>query len=305
MRMEQRPVPLVPVRSDRYARDNQALRTLEVVRNPGVASRSLSRDMRLVNRRLASPGGDLPTVSLLFAPGTRSGADRVLALAASDRSFLVSSDPRQDEEWTFPSPANQWLEVLANGLTFDLDGLAPGAPQPMPPAKYRYGLPSDLETDALEAVSLRPGPSLAAGARMLPVVRSLAWLAASLAHLPGVRAVAWHAARTISTPDHFRGSVLRWVEGGAFPGLGLAALSPTIDGGLQSEGLALFTGQELRLVPDTADDLAAGARLAFRLLHWLVVHGTLEAPTMLPGPSGEMLWLEPSNDQTFVEVSLG
>ena len=140
---------------------------------------------------------------------------------------------------------------------------------------------------------------------MLPLVRGIASLAAALSALPGVRAVGWHAARAWSAPDYFRGSVMRWVQGGAFPGLGLTALTFTSDGGLQSEGLALFTGQELRIAPELVGDRAAGARLALRLLHMLVEDGPVDACSWLSGLAGEPLALEPSTNRRLVIASRG
>ena len=99
--------------------------------------------------------------------------------------------------------------------------------------------------------------------------------------------------------------MLRWIEGGVFPGLGLAALTPMPDGGMQSQGLALFTGQELRLEPELAADRTAGAKVALRLMHWLVEHGRLEAKETLPGPDGRPLHLEPSANGRFVRVWRG
>ena len=46
-----------------------------------------------------------------------------------------------------------------------------------------------------------------------------------------------------------------------FPGFGLVALLPTPDHGMQSEGLAFFTGQELRVEPEIATDGKAAARI--------------------------------------------
>lgn len=250
--------------------------------------------------RIAAP---LLAASLLFEPGRRSRAEQVRALAADEPLFRVSFDPKEGVPSRASTPGERWVEVLANGLTFDLRGLAPGTPQPVPPSTHRFGVPPDLNVRPLEAIRLCPAPQLASGKPMLPVIRGMASIAAVLAGLPGVLAVGWHAARTWSAPDHFHRSVLRWVNGGAFPGLGLTALSPTSAGGLQSEGLALFTGQELRLGPELARDRAAGARLALRLLHWLVEHGRLDAPLELSGPSGEPLQLELSADKVFVGVS--
>lgn len=248
-------------------------------------------------------GANASVASLLFAPGRRPGAEQIRALADSDASFVVSLEPDAPEQ-IVPGAALtvRWIELLANGLTFDLDGLAPGEPLTLPPRGHFYGLPTQVQDQPLEAIRLRPGPHIAAGGRMLPVLRQMAWLAARLAALPGVQVVAWHAARTWCGPAHFRESVTRWMDGGAFPGLGLTALAPTQQGGLQSEGLALFTGQELRIDPTLASDRAAAARLALRLLHWLVDNGRLDGPVHLAGPGGEPLLLEPSTNGHFVGV---
>jgi hypothetical protein len=215
---------------------------------------------------------------------------------------MVSLDPASDGD--APAPDN-WLELLANGLTFDLTGLAPGAAAEAPPRGHTFGLADDFEIGRMEAIRLQPGPHLAEGRTMLPVVRSLAWLAAQLAAMPGTQAVAWHSARSWSAPGQYRDWVLRWTEGGVFPGLGLAALTPMPDGGMQSQGLALFTGQELRLEPELASDRAAGAKIALRLMHWLVERGRLKAPEQLAGPDGSSLRLEPSDNGRFVRVWRG
>ena len=126
---------------------------------------------------------------------------------------------------------------------------------------------------------------------MLPVVRAQAELAARLCELPGVAAIAWHPARSLCEPRFFREAVLRWIDGGAFPGLGLASLAPTEDGGLKSEGLAHFTGQELYLEPALCEPRADAAKTALRLMHWLVEYGHLNDIVDLTGPSGEPLKL--------------
>jgi len=229
----------------------------------------------------------------------------VRALATSDGGFGISLDPSDGDSGSEDPEAGRWLELIVNGLTYDLEGLAPGEPEDLPPRGHIYGLPQDFPGGPLEAVTIRPGPHLTAGGTMLPVVRGMAWLTARLAAIPFVQAVAWHPARSWSSPRHFSESVVRWAEGGPFPGLGLTALAPTPEGGLQSEGLVLFTGQELRLDPQLVKDRAAGARLALRLLHWLVENGRLDQKVTLAGPGGEPLLLEPSANGRFVGASLG
>lgn len=198
-----------------------------------------------------------------------------------------------------------WLELLANGLTFDLTGLAPQVGSEMPELAHSYGLPAGFEAREHQAILVRPGPHLAAGGAMFPVVRTLAMIAANLTDLAGVKAVAWHPARAISDADYFRRSVLRWIEGGVFPGLGLAALVPTDDGGLQSEGLSLFTGQEMRMRPEVVTDRAEASKIALRLLNWLVENGRITESFDFTGPSGETLRLEPVENFGFVEVWRG
>lgn len=242
-------------------------------------------------------------VSLLFSPGDRPGAKAIRMLAGGGKAeFSVSLEPQIADADDADVHRERWVELLVSGLTFDLTGLAGGEPAPMPARGHLYGVAPSVVDAPLEAITLVPGPHLAGGGSMLPVVRMLAWLGANLAKLPGTRAVVWHPARCWSGPQHFRDVVLRWIEGGVFPGFGLAAIMPMADGGLQTEGLALFTGQELRIEPDTAVDRAAAAKIALRLLHLLVESGPVDAAEQVTGPAGEKLRLEPSANGRFVRV---
>lgn len=247
--------------------------------------------MRLEDQDFAS------AVSLLFAPGKRPRAADICAQARKAGQFSISLDPAADG-----GQEEGWLELLANGLTFDLSGLAPQAPIDVPATVHSFGLSPAIDIGRHQAVLITPGPHLAAGGAMFPVVRTLAMIAAHLAELDGVDAVAWHPARAVSDAEYFRRGVLRWIEGGAFPGLGLSALVSTPEGGLASEGLSLFTGQELRLAPDIVADRADGAKIALRLLNWLVENGRVTEPLEFTGPSGETLRLEGGSNGTIVDV---
>ena len=219
-------------------------------------------------------------------------------LAKKTGQFAISFEPADD------SPEDiGWVELLSNGLTFDCTGLAPGPSAALPERGHSFGLTPEMDFAGSQAITLVPGPHLTSGGAMFPVVRCLAWLGALLADLEGAQAVCWHAARSYNAPAHFRTSVLRWIEGGAFPALGLTALVPTADGGLASEGLALFTRQEVHLAPDLAADRSEGAKLALRLVHWLVENGRIDVPTQLAGPSGEPLLLDPQPNQRIIKVS--
>lgn len=247
--------------------------------------------MRLDDQDFAS------AVSLLFAPGKRPRAADIRALARKAGQFSISLDPAADG-----GVEEGWLELLANGLSFDLAGLAPQAPIDVPGTIHTFGLSGATSIARHQAVLITPGPHLAAGGAMFPVVRTMAMIAAHLAELEGVDAVAWHPARAMSDADYFRRGVLRWIEGGAFPGLGLSALVTTPEGGLVSEGLSLFTGQELRLDPVVAADRAEGAKIALRLLSWLVENGRVIEPLEFTGPSGETLRIEGNGNGAIVDV---
>lgn len=245
-------------------------------------------------------------MSLLFAAGRRPDAVALRQLSEKQGEFSISFDPVAEAgsgAETAPERNQIWLELLANGLTFDLVGLAPGEPAAPPPCVHRYALADDAEPAAWEALTMRPGPHLAGGHTMTPVVRTLAWLAALLAQLEGVEAVAWHPARSYCAPTHFHDAVLRWIEGDVFPSLGLTALALSPDGGMQSEGLALFTGQELRIEPELMADKTAGAKIAIRLIDLLVESGSVDRPRRIAGPDGSPLRMEPSENGRFVRVS--
>lgn len=252
-------------------------------------------------------------VSLLFRPGGRPVADAIRALAQSTGDFAVSLEPvhggaaqaigHRRAVRGGPAPEGDvWLELFASGLTFDLHGLAPGTGAMIPQRAHLFGLTPGVLDMPMEAVTVSPGPHLAGGGAMLPVVRYLAWLAARLAVLPGVCAVAWHPARCWSSPEHFRDVVLRWMEGGVFPGFGLAALVPMGDGGLQSEGMALFSDQELRIEPEVAADRAAAAKIALRVMHYMAENGHLQVSERISLSGGDNFRLEPSANGRFVRV---
>ncbi|MWV28127.1 hypothetical protein [Aurantiacibacter rhizosphaerae] len=190
-------------------------------------------------------------------------------------------------------------------MTFDLTGLAPQPGSSQPGTVHTFGTAPGFDPAQYEAIMIQPGPHLAAGGTMFPVVRTLAMVAATLAQMDNVQAVAWHPARAVSNADYFRRSVMGWIEGGAFPGLGLAALFPTDTGGLQSEGLSLFTGQELYMTPEVVTDRAEASKIALRLLNWLVENGRITQSFDFTGPSGETLRLEPVDNSGIVEVWRG
>ena len=254
---------------------------------------------------------DLPipepaVLAVLYAPGQRPSIDAVRLAGEASGAFALSFDPRAgvsgggDHGLTDHSQGDGtgWAELLITGLTFDVAGLAPGPAETMPSVAQRYGLADNLSVEGLEAVLVQPGAHLAGAAGMLPVVRGCVAMGAALATHTDAAAVVWIPARTAMATDYFSATIGDWLGGGAFPALGLTSLVPG-GSGITSEGLTFFTGQELEVA---GSDLADTGRIAVRMVHTLVGHGRLAAPTQLAGPEGEPLQAEPSDDGKWVRV---
>lgn len=242
---------------------------------------------------------------LLFTQGQRPDADRLAsAIEAAGRLTLthhISGTGDSSGARPGDSGAVTGCELLRDGMTYDLTGLAPGPSVAIPPIRHRYGFAGSDE--ALEATALAPGPHLAAGAHSIPVVRTQAGIAVSLAKsLPGLVAFGWPPARTLVGADFFASSISAWLDGGAFPSLGFTAFSADPQGGMVSEGLAWFTGQELRFASDIAKDRAMAARLGVRLVNQLVSQGKLTAQDYIIAPDGGRLALEPTREGRIVRV---
>lgn len=266
-------------------------------RRPGAQTSTVDEDL---------PIPEPAVLAVLYAPGQRPSIDDVRLAGAASGAFALSFDPsdgvsgggdRGDGDIQ-QVDATGWAELLITGLTFDVTGLAPGPAETMPGVAHRYGLADNLLVEELEAVLVQPGAHLAGATAMLPVVRGCVALGAALAMHSAAAAVVWIPARTVMGSDYFAATIADWLGGGAFPALGLTSLVPG-PGGIASEGLAFFTGQELEVA---GSDLAHTGRIAVRMVHTLVGYGRLAAPIQLVGPEGEPLQAEPSDDGKWVRV---
>ena len=238
-------------------------------------------------------------LSLLFPAGHRPTADAVARLADSASKGVLPFSVSH-----LPDGEPGWLEILALGLTFDLTGLQPGPAEMFPAIRHRFGLP-DAFGGAIEAISLYPGEHLGEGANLLPVVRVMTGLAAQMLDLAQAQAVVWHPAGTAMEPALFRQSIAAWLNGGAFPALGLTALVREADGALRSEGLAFFTGQELRVEPTCGSTPSEAGKIAVRLVHRLVDSEPVVSRQKITGPNGERLVAEPREGGRVVRVWRG
>lgn len=208
--------------------------------------------------------------------------------------------PHSEALW----PGQQhWLELLRDGLTFDLSGIAPGPASPFPAIAHRFDLPDMPGPDDHETMILRPGPHLAAAGNSLPLIRTMLALACDLVrHFDDLVAVGWAPADSAIGRRFFESVTSAWLGGGPFPALGLTAFVETPDAALQSVGLAYWIGQELRIEPPLSADRVAATRLGIRLVNHLVLIGGLAADDHITAPDGTRLVLRPSRERALVSV---
>ncbi len=227
--------------------------------------------------------GREPLAALLFGEKGRPAVGRIAALAAETDAFSLVNAGQLE-----PGAA----ELLRDGLTFDLAGLAPAAALIPPEAVHRVALPADFTMANCEAVHFLVGPHLAGAENLSPVLRIAATILRQLTQLEGLEAIIWRPARIAVTPAWFAEAVGIWLAGGPFPALALTALERT-EHGLASEGLDFLIGQEFTL---WAKDGAPGleeSRIAVRLTDWLFAHGRVDTPREVVLSGAGAVWLEP------------
>lgn len=247
-------------------------------------------------------------VLLLFEGGERLDAQSVHEIVDKLDNVSISLDPRDNldrpETHAGSGPALEWLELLIGGMTFDLVGLAPGRSVDVPDIRHWVDMPDGTIQTAFDSLFLMPGPHLAGGANTIPVVRTLFELVARFAAEapPQLRTICWPPAAMATAPDFFRAHAENWQNGGPFPSRLLAGYKQMSDGGLQSEGLAFFTGQEIRIEPDSVGDYPTATQLAGRLVQQLAQHGPLTQSEEVIAPDGGQMRLVPSGNGKFVRV---
>jgi len=244
---------------------------------------------------MTSPAPASSAFYIHFPSGKVPDARAVLDLLAQEtdasRIFTITHHPADDESW---------LELLASGLTFELCGLGEGARAPV--VDMRYGVAPDVDLAAAGWLCLTPGGHLSGGRSQLPVVRVMASVVMGLLDLPDAMGVAWGPARTIMSVEHFRRVIPGWLKGGAFPALGLTALTRDAAGTVRSDGLDFFAGLELRIDPLLAKQPGLAGKIAVRLIHSLVEGWKVNESVEVEGPEGEILGVHPEENGKILRV---
>lgn len=253
-----------------------------------------------------SQRADDAELHLLFAKGKRPHRAAIRAFAASQQAVSISHDPHPDrasqEEALWPAQQD-WIELLRDGLTFDLSGLAPGPVSGFPVIEHRFDLPAVPVEDTHDTLMLRPGPHLAASGHSVPVIRAMLALGCELVrHFEDLVAIGWGPARSVIGRRFFESVTAAWLDGGPFPALGLTAFAETGDGALQTIGLDFWIGQELRIESPLSADRVAATRLGIRLINHLVIIGGLSDDDRIMAPDGTRLVLRPSRNRALISV---
>ena len=237
--------------------------------------------------------GREPLAALLFDRDGRAAAEALAGLASGPGGFTLLNAAK-----AAPGTA----ELLRDGLTFDIAGLAPAQALPVPDAVHRVALPADFSPAGMEAAWFMAGPHLAGAESLLPVLRAAASVLRDLAAFSGLKAIVWRPARLVMSPAWFVEAVGAWLAGGPFPALALTALART-ETGIASEGLAFLTGQEFLLHARTGSPTREDSRVALRLTDWLVANGRVERAQEVVLAGVGSVWLEPEGRKTLNVVT--
>ena len=259
-------------------------------------------------------------IYLLFAEGQRPDRHAIHKFAETNSSTTVTLDPAQrpalrvvEDDDTAASIAaaqasarsseSDWVELLRNGLTFDLEGLAPGEGFEVPETANFFDCPANFNVETSSAIRLSAGAHLAGSEGSLPVLRGLLGLARDLVqHFDQISTAIWPPSASAIGRRFFESTTTAWLDGGAFPALGLTAFKETIDGGLESVGLEFLIGQELRIEPALVRDKVAATRLGVRLINQLVLTGKILQSEQIIAPDGQELRIAPSQNGKYARL---
>ena len=246
---------------------------------------------------------------LIFERDCRPHRSDLTDAISTIQDITISHDPfqrdaahRHAREALGDMPEGTWLELLKWGMTFDCLGLAPGPKLVLPPVRHRLSLSSDIDLASHDAIALTPGPHLADASSSIPVVRAMLDAATALIEaLGGVQAVYWGPSGSAMSRAIFTSLASSWMEGGAFPALGMVGHIVDGQGRLCTDGLRWFVGRELALSPELSLDRSAAMRIAIRLIHELVPLGRLDQETRFILDDGVELRVVPVDD-ALIEV---
>ncbi|MAF28912.1 MAG: hypothetical protein CL820_06695 [Croceicoccus sp.] len=137
-----------------------------------------------------------------------------------------------------------------------------------------FEIDRDLIGDCL-AVTIAASPAFVSDFDPVDMLRHQCALALELLDAQAV-GVFWSGADCLMGADYFRRMVSVWIDGGAFPALGLTALVREDTGVMRSTGLEFLVGQEVAVLPGEGMEGRDQARLAIRMIDFLVREGPIQ-----------------------------
>ena len=232
----------------------------------------------------------------IIAPSPRFSIGDTPQLIRSGQNSDGAGDPTHGD--------GTGLEVIVDGLSFDIQGLGPGVPTAHPEIGHYADGAIDLATSEVEVVALTPAPNISLASGELPIVQAMMELAVGLttAWTRSI-AVVWGPGRVAATPGFFSSAVARWVRGGPFPTQALVGFAENGEETLRSEGAAFFVGQEIEVTGSIAraTDMARG--IGARVFNHLLLNGRLNDVAHIQGRDGTVLRLAPTGDGAWLRVS--
>jgi len=231
-----------------------------------------------------------PLAALLYDTGSVPGIKEVMEAALHGGDFTVSHAPPEGEGWA---------EILRDGLTFDLRGLSGGHKKTLPIIEHSVGISMGQGED-LAVLQICPGPHISGAQQLLPVIRVAAALTGCLAKIAQPRAICWIPARNALAPELFNRAVKPWLEGGPFPAIALASIHRNASGEMATTGLKFLIGQEFTLSGDSGTSREHLARVAVRLIDWLVAHGPITEAKQADLAGTGAVFLEAENATSII-----
>ncbi|MDT0575457.1 hypothetical protein RM533_04590 [Croceicoccus sp. F390] len=145
---------------------------------------------------------------------------------------------------------------------------------------------------------------MCASATQVARLRVLAAGALRLSQLPGCIALCWPPSGAIMGAGYFKEVIGQWLNGGAFPALGLISIRADADGAMHSRGLTALAGQEVAALPGSAPSRAERAKLIMRIADHIVRTGPLDRPGNIEvaGIGTVALTLSANRSKVFLDV---